>query len=84
LIVSHGGVFHAVKSRLGLAETSDLSNATPVLILPAERRFDVIMRGSARAPIGAYLDMFGACLTGCVATQMVILNLINIAKLFIH
>jgi broad specificity phosphatase PhoE len=49
LIVSHGGVFHAVKSRLGLAETSDLSNAAPVLILPAERRFDVIMGRSAHS-----------------------------------
>jgi broad specificity phosphatase PhoE len=51
LIVAHGGVFHVVKSRLGLAETDDLSNAAPVLILPAELRFDVIMgRGAPHAP----------------------------------
>jgi 2,3-bisphosphoglycerate-dependent phosphoglycerate mutase len=51
LIVSHGGVFHALKSRFGLDETSDLSNAAPVLFLPAERRFDVIVGRAARIAI---------------------------------
>lgn len=29
LIVAHGGVFHALKCRLGMAGTNDLSNAAP-------------------------------------------------------
>lgn len=37
LIVAHGGVFHALKERLGLPHTEDLANATPLRISPVAR-----------------------------------------------
>ena len=38
LIVAHGGVFHALRARLGLPAGADLANAVPVLIVPSQRR----------------------------------------------